>query len=261
MVKNPKIKLQLYEDLRNSYAALKDKDHENEYLSLYSSLSDSISSNDKQGLIEQSKIRLDQQEKDLKKKNQKLFLSISILALICFAVFAVLYFFKKKRTALKNSDSESAIENKKIQNSDANTSPSTGEDLENECATDTEVNIPIETEEKILKKLKTFEEHHKFLKSNIKLSGLAHQWETNTKYLSLIIRNHSNHNFSGYINKLRIQYIVQKLQSNPTYREYKISYLAEECGYSSTQVFVSSFKKEMNITPSQFLEQLKNQSF
>ncbi|NHQ67331.1 helix-turn-helix transcriptional regulator, partial [Elizabethkingia miricola] len=46
------------------------------------------------------------------------------------------------------------------------------------------------------------------------------------------------------------------LYNNPLYREYKISYLAEECGYSSHQVFITAFRKETGMTPSYFIKQL-----
>ncbi|NHQ71954.1 helix-turn-helix domain-containing protein, partial [Elizabethkingia miricola] len=51
-------------------------------------------------------------------------------------------------------------------------------------------------------------------------------------------------------------YIIDKLYNNPLYREYKISYLAEECGYSSHQVFITAFRKETGMTPSYFIKQL-----
>ncbi|MDV4042984.1 hypothetical protein CMT37_09110 [Elizabethkingia anophelis] len=53
--------------------------------------------------------------------------------------------------------------------------------------------------------------------------------------------------------------MTSKLYKHSIYREYKISSLVEECGYASTKVFVSAFKKEHNMTPSSFIEWLKNE--
>lgn len=61
---------------------------------------------------------------------------------------------------------------------------------------------------------------------------MSNLFNTNPKYLSQIIRESKNQNFNGYINQLRINYISNKLYNIPLYREYKISYLAEECGYA-----------------------------
>ncbi|WP_284461362.1 AraC family transcriptional regulator [Chryseobacterium sp.] len=55
----------------------------------------------------------------------------------------------------------------------------------------------------------------------------------------------------------RINYIIKKLYEHPVYREYKITYLAEECGYVTPRVFVNAFKQQMGFTPSYFVEQLK----
>lgn len=117
--------------------------------------------------------------------------------------------------------------------------------------------IADETYNTILKKLIKFEDNCKFLKKDINLAWLSNHLGTNTKYLSEIIKNRREKSFNSYINGLRIAYITNKLYEDPVYREYKITYLAEECGYASPQVFVKAFKKETGVTPSYFIEQLK----
>ena len=118
--------------------------------------------------------------------------------------------------------------------------------------------IPADTKIRILKGLAAFEKSEKFLKKDLTISSLAAQLNTNTKYLSEAIKNNRSENFSNYINSLRINYIVHKLYNDPKYREYKISYLAEECGYASSQVFVIAFKKINGLTPSYFIQNLKD---
>jgi len=122
------------------------------------------------------------------------------------------------------------------------------------------INISEDTEKKLLKKLATFEASERFLKKELTLTSMAKQKGTNPKYLSKIIHTHKNLSFTAYINKLRMNYIIQKLYDEPKYRGYKISYLAEECGYTSAQVFVIVFKKETGVTPSGFIDQLRTES-
>ncbi|KFF11272.1 transcriptional regulator [Chryseobacterium soli] len=86
---------------------------------------------------------------------------------------------------------------------------------------------------------------------------MANSLATNPKYLSEIIKTYKNHNFTSYINELRINYIIKNLYENPIYREYKIASLAEECGYGTPRVFVNAFKQQTGFTPSYFVEQLK----
>jgi YesN/AraC family two-component response regulator len=77
---------------------------------------------------------------------------------------------------------------------------------------------------------------------------MANSLATNTKYLSEVIKNYKNHNFTSYINELRINYIIKKLYDDLIYREYKITYLAEECGYATPRVFVNAFKQQTGFT-------------
>lgn len=89
------------------------------------------------------------------------------------------------------------------------------------------------------------------------LANLASQFDTNTKYLSEIINKHYNVNFNTYINKLRVNYIVEKLKTDANYMNYKISYLAEDAGFSSHSSFATVFKSITGIAPVTFIDLLK----
>ncbi len=119
--------------------------------------------------------------------------------------------------------------------------------------------IPSDTEELILSKLKRFEASTRFTHRDISLAVLAGQLDTNTKYLSEIINTHYNVNFNTYINKLRINYLVEKLKSDSNYMNYKISYLAKDCGFSSHSSFATVFKSITGISPVTFIELLKEE--
>jgi YesN/AraC family two-component response regulator len=114
--------------------------------------------------------------------------------------------------------------------------------------------IPAETEKALLAKLRRFESSTKFTNNEMSLAMLASLLDTNTKYLSDIIKRHHHENFNTYINKLRIGYIVNKMNTEPTYLNYKISYLAEESGFSSHSSFASIFKSITGIAPTIFIE-------
>lgn len=117
----------------------------------------------------------------------------------------------------------------------------------------------------ILEKLSEFEKGNRFLEQNFSLSTLASFVNTNTVTLSSIINTHKKNNFNDYINGLRIDYIIEKMKTNPKYLNYKISYLAEESGFSSHSIFTKAFKKRTHITPSQLIslisENADNQFF
>ena len=113
---------------------------------------------------------------------------------------------------------------------------------------------PKETDELLLSKLAKFETGNKYLSKDISLAQLASQFDTNTKYLSEVINQYKGKNFNVYINELRIHYIVNKLKTNPIYLSYKVSYLAEECGFSTHSSFSTVFKNITGITPNVFIQ-------
>lgn len=117
-----------------------------------------------------------------------------------------------------------------------------------------------ESEEHILSGLSKFENSTRFTQKDMSLGKLAARLNTNTKYLSEVINRHKEKNFSAYINELRINYIIQKLKSDSAYLHYKVSYLADECGFSSHSSFTTVFKSIVGVSPSVFIELIKDDS-
>jgi AraC-like DNA-binding protein len=114
-----------------------------------------------------------------------------------------------------------------------------------------------ETEERILKGLDRLEKKKVYLKSDITLGYLSSRLKVNTKYASFVINKYKRKDFNNYINELRIEYIVQKLQNESEYLDYKISYLARECGFSSHSKFATIFKSITGISPSSFIKNIR----
>ncbi|MDG5491181.1 AraC family transcriptional regulator [Psychroserpens sp. SPM9] len=121
------------------------------------------------------------------------------------------------------------------------------------------IDIPEETEQQILQKLKKFEASKKFLNKEMSLAVLAGQFETNTKYLSGVINKHYHDNFNTFINKLRINYIIDKLKNDSNYIHYKISFLAEESGYASHSSFATVFKSIIGMSPVTFIKLIQKE--
>lgn len=120
-----------------------------------------------------------------------------------------------------------------------------------------EVLLSKKTKKELLKKLEAFEASNQFLDKNMSLSTLVGELNTNAKYLRPILKFEKHTDYNSYINELRIKYIVEKLKTNPEYLNYKISYLAEESGFSSHSKFSASFKNITGLCPSKFIEDLE----
>ena len=122
------------------------------------------------------------------------------------------------------------------------------------------LNIPKEKEKVLIQKLKKFENSTHFIHQDMSLAQLASKFDTNTKYLSEIINSYKDKNFNTYINELRIDYIIDKLKNEPKYLNYKISYLAEESGFSSHSSFATVFKSITGISPTVFINLLRTKN-
>ena len=116
-----------------------------------------------------------------------------------------------------------------------------------------------ESEQAILQDLERFEESQKFLRKDMSLAKLAALLHTNTRYLSEVINHRKGQNFNAYINTLRINYITDKIKTDPSYMKYKVSYLAEESGFSSHSAFTTVFKSIVGLSPSAFVAYLRDQ--
>ncbi len=116
--------------------------------------------------------------------------------------------------------------------------------------------ISLEVVENLMKKLEEFEENKEFLSNEISLNRVAKQFETNSSYLSKVVNLKKDKNFSNYINDLRIEHCIEKLNTHKKLRSFTIKAIAEEMGYNNAQSFSSAFYKYAGIYPSFFIEQL-----
>lgn len=254
----PQLRRDLFEILSKSYLELHQTENSIKYLNLFTTLNDSITSVDKKAVDTALNTTVSKQEKrhldDASRRSL-----IYMLSSLVFVVFGVTFFFyykNKKQQQIKKI--ETILEKLKDRHSKSQDVLLTArEDVkEEEKAKEEEEEkklIPAETEKRLLEKLVEFEEKKLYLERKVSLSFVAAEIESNTKYLSYIIKHHKGKDFNKYINDLRINYIVQKINDNPIYRQYKINVLAEETGFSSHSKFATVFKKTVGVSPSEFI--------
>ncbi len=119
-----------------------------------------------------------------------------------------------------------------------------------------ELEIPQKLFEELTQKLTTFEQKKKFLNNAISLMSLSKELDTNSSYLSKVINKTSNKNFANYINDLRIEYAIEKLNTDSKYRLYSISAIAHEVGFNNLKSFSRAFLKKTGKHPSVFIKEL-----
>lgn len=235
--------------LSNAYEKLKKTDLQLQYTKKYTLLSDSLNEVEKRTHEELLKEAVNKTKTEDYVK-QKRFLKSIVLGLVVLAI-GVWILIRKKNKKYHKKYEDILL---KLQTEKQNILPENHlSDINNK------ISVNGETEQKILLNLEDFERSEKFLQKEITIGMLSTDFSTNPKYLSEVIKTHKSENFNQYINNLRVNYIVHKLYNDAKYREYKISYLAEEAGFASRQVFVLAFKKMNGVTPSYFIQNLKKE--
>lgn len=108
----------------------------------------------------------------------------------------------------------------------------------------------------ITNSLITFENNLDFL-NNYTLESLATKFNTNSRYLSMIVNEIKGCTFIQYINKLRIEYVIEKLENNSDFLKYSIQGLSDSAGFNSVETFSRAFVAYTKLKPSEFIKQLK----
>ncbi|MDR6371742.1 YesN/AraC family two-component response regulator [Chryseobacterium bernardetii] len=198
---------------------------------------------------------------ELKNKKTFLYASVSILVLI---LILLTYFYYKTKKAEKEhrkiaQDLIHLIEKRNLEAAqNKNDKPvEIYEPVKVENETKTIKTVPEDVAQSILKDLDNFENKLHFLKNGITLTSLAKNIKTNTAYLSEIINNHKDKNFTTYLNDLRIDYALDQLVKDKKFRSYKLPAIAEEIGYNNVQAFSIAFKKKTGTTPSIYIKEIE----
>ena len=120
-----------------------------------------------------------------------------------------------------------------------------------------ELTISKEIVSEILTALDQFERNKNYLNSAITLQSLAKEFNTNANYLSKVINHYKNGSYSKYVTGLRIQFAIDQLKTNNTFRKYTIKAIAKEVGFNNPESFSKAFYAKTGIKPSYFIKELE----
>lgn len=252
----PQLRRDLFEVLSKSYMESLETEKSKKYFSLFTALNDSISNSNKKAVDSALNKTISKQEELLLNNSSKQMI-IYTLSSVVFIIFVVSFFlYYKKQKQIQKIEKVLLQLKRKHDNPESVVLKVDMTDHVQEKE-DKTLLMPPEAEEKLLEKLNDFEVKQLFLERKVSLSYVAAEIETNTKYLSYIIKKHKGKDFNEYINDLRISYIIQKITDQPIYRQYKINTLAEEAGFSSHSKFATVFKSSIGVSPSEFIKYFK----
>ena len=112
--------------------------------------------------------------------------------------------------------------------------------------------------DKVKLELEKFEKNKGFRQSKLSLFELSKKLGSNGKYVAAIIIHFKGKNHSTYLNDLRINYIVQMLQTNSNYRKYSVKELGKDAGFATSNHFSNEFRVRMGVLPSEYVKGLLN---
>lgn len=99
-----------------------------------------------------------------------------------------------------------------------------------------------------------------FTDPSLTIDTMASRLQTSRHHLSQIINERIQKTYGDYINELRLEEACRRL-SDPANLRYTIASIALDSGFSAVSSFNDSFKKQFQVTPSQYREQaLKSKS-
>lgn len=123
--------------------------------------------------------------------------------------------------------------------------------------TTTERTIPLKIVSHIKKCLEKFEKKQGFLDADLKLTKLAEQFETNTKYLSKVILKEKGKPFKTYIKDLKVAFAKSRIDTEYKFRRYKMKVIANECGFKTGESFSKHFLETYGIYPSKYIKKVE----
>ena len=119
-------------------------------------------------------------------------------------------------------------------------------------------NIPEDVFIKVRDCLETFEKEEQFLNHTINSEKLAKQIGTNRPYFVKAYHYYKNESFNIYLRNLRLEYALERLKQDSTFRKYTIKTIGQESGFSNTESFSKYFHKKFGIYPSYYIKSLNN---
>lgn len=199
---------------------------------------------DRRDLLEKQKeLNRTLNQKDKKYSTLKLFAFV----FIAFFIIAVIVFYYKQRQ-IKRRFQEFVKNHEKTTKSNQKLVEVANEEIQ-------KIGLADDIIDQLLSSLDDFETKHTYIKSDITLPSLSKRFKTNSAYLSKVINTYKNKKFAEYLNDLRVDYAIEKIQSDKHFRLYTIKAIAIEVGFNNSQSFARAFKRKTGIKPSDFIKQ------
>jgi AraC-like DNA-binding protein len=175
---------------------------------------------------------------------------INIFTLLAVIYFVSFFLYYKYKITLKE------FEDKSLDDISRNENDISEGDLKSKLYTNKSL-IPSNTLKKIYDDIITlFENDGIYLDCNFNISKLAEILNTNVSYVSRALNSIAGSNFNAFLNKYRIEH-VKRLMKGDDYDRYKLTYLYTQAGFKNQSTFNKVFKDLEGVTPTEYIQKLK----
>jgi len=257
-----------YKGLVNTYTLLNNSDSVLKYNNFFFAINDSIFNNQTADKIAELQIKyeFDKKEKEIENliiknqladRNQKIIIAFFVLLILVLIIIFLIINNKRRKT---HADKLAVEQNVKIIKYEDVIDNSLDEIVDNKKEEPKDSNSALSEEFKTMLEVSISKKIRKdklYLKSDFTLDELAKLLETNRRYVSQVINERFEKNFSSFINEFRIKEAM-RLMSNPEYNKYTIDSISKLVGFNSISAFNGAFKKVTGLTPSTFVKSLNN---
>ncbi|MCD4745449.1 MAG: AraC family transcriptional regulator [Bacteroidales bacterium] len=262
-----------------------DLDNMGKYSDLYDAITDTIFNEESSRLVAemQTKYETEKKEQHIEMLNienelketqlqvRTYWLSIFIIAFALVVIFVIILAIQKRHLLFANKtlvqkNLEIVASEREILNANAKMSVVVDNDIKN--LNDNNEKHPIKYESSLLTDeqkqdikstiINYMNTNRNYLNIDYTLSILADDLDIKRKYISQVINESFNQNFSNFLNRYRVKEARKILSSQDL--NYTIEAIAGMVGYKSKTAFNNAFKKYVGVTPSFYLSSMKNES-
>ncbi len=274
-----KTKEKIYKTYATLSAEAGDAENALKYAQLTTLARDSINMNERFNMIQELEMEYETEKKEyeLKLANQtikthrQLHLSLVSLGIVILASLFVFHYYRRRQRRtemelLQKSEAAAQAKLKMLSHYKAVDEIKIVSVVKNNEKEDTDVKptngnengvtLTIDKVEELIGEInKQFKVHKVHLDSSLTLSSFADKIGTNTTYLSNVLNQALNSNFTSLVNFYRIEEAKELLMQQATENAAKVDKLdaiASKCGFRSVSAFHANFKKETGMTPGQY---------
>ena len=108
---------------------------------------------------------------------------------------------------------------------------------------------------KISRVMQTSEEVYQ---ENFTLEKLAELTDSRSRYVSQVMNETFGKTFNSLLAEYRIKEACRRMNNSKEYARFTIEHIAESVGFKSRTHFIATFKKEIGLTPSEYIKMAQN---